>query len=91
MAFSYHPPTRSSCKVCEHLLQAYPAEPLIGTFEGRSCMANGYPFMTGTISYWVIRQSSRNICYSGKGFVLETETLCLIHSTVPAQRSLSVN
>ena len=44
MAFSYHPPTRSSCKVCEHLLQAYPAEPLIGTFEGRSCMANGYPF-----------------------------------------------
>lgn len=30
--------------MCEHLLQAYPAEPIIGTFEGRASMANGYPF-----------------------------------------------
>lgn len=44
MAFSYHPPTRSTCKMCEHLLKAYPAEPLIGTFKGRASMANGYPF-----------------------------------------------
>ena len=30
--------------MCEHLQQAYPAEPVIGTFEGRASMANGYPF-----------------------------------------------
>lgn len=44
MGFSYHPPTRSKCETCEHLIRAYPAEPLIGTFEGRASMANGYPF-----------------------------------------------
>lgn len=44
MAFSYHPPTRSTCEMCEHLLKTYPVDPLISTFEGRASMANGYPF-----------------------------------------------
>mgnify|MGYP001041892239 FL=1 len=44
MAFSYHPPTRSKCEICEHLLQAYATTPIIGTFDGRASSANGYPF-----------------------------------------------
>lgn len=44
MGFSYHPPTRTSCEVCECLLKKYSKDPVIDTFEGRASMANGYPF-----------------------------------------------
>lgn len=44
MGFSYHPPTRSHCEICERLLKTYLKEPIISTFEGRASMANGYPF-----------------------------------------------
>jgi len=44
MAFSYHPPTRSSCPVCERLDSIDTRKPVIETVEGRSSSANGYPF-----------------------------------------------
>lgn len=44
MAFSYHPPTRSCCKVCDLLTKKYAAQPIIQTYEGKASSANGYPF-----------------------------------------------
>lgn len=44
MGFSYHPPTRKTCSVCEHLKATDLATPIIDTCEGRSSSANGYPF-----------------------------------------------
>lgn len=44
MAFSYHPPTRNCCEVCDLLLKKYAIEPIIQTYEGKASSANGYPF-----------------------------------------------
>lgn len=44
MAFSYHPPTRNTCKVCEMLGEADKTKPIIDTYDGRSSASNGYPF-----------------------------------------------
>lgn len=44
MGFSYHPPTRSKCEVCEHLLSSAPEIPIISTLEGKASSSNGYPF-----------------------------------------------
>lgn len=44
MAFSYHPPTRSCCEVCDLLAKKYAVEPIIQTYEGKASSANGYPF-----------------------------------------------
>lgn len=44
MTFSYHPPTRNTCRVCEQLLKADIAKPIIDTYEGRASSASGYPF-----------------------------------------------
>lgn len=44
MAFSYHPPTRSCCEVCDMLAKKYAVQPLIQTYEGKASSANGYPF-----------------------------------------------
>lgn len=44
MSFSYHPPTRSCCEVCDLLMSKCEAEPIIRTYEGKASSANGYPF-----------------------------------------------
>lgn len=44
MSFSYHPPTRSTCAVCEQLRKKDTVQPIISTYEGRASSANGYPF-----------------------------------------------
>lgn len=44
MGFCYHPPTRTTCSVCERLKAADLATPVIDTWDGRSSSANGYPF-----------------------------------------------
>ncbi len=44
MPFSYHPPTRTECKVCEKLDIADGAEPLIDTGRGKASSANDWPF-----------------------------------------------
>lgn len=44
MGFSYHPPTRSTCSVCEMLSRNYSALPIIDTYDGKSSSSNGYPF-----------------------------------------------
>lgn len=44
MGFSYHPPTRTTCSVCEHLKKIDLSTPIINTSDGRSSSANGYPF-----------------------------------------------
>ena len=44
MAFSYHPPTRSCCEVCDLLAKKYAVDPIIQTYEGKASSANGYPF-----------------------------------------------
>ena len=43
MGFSYHPPTRSKCKVCEELYNNS-SKPIIDTIGGRASSSNGYPF-----------------------------------------------
>ncbi|MCL2828625.1 MAG: site-specific DNA-methyltransferase [Oscillospiraceae bacterium] len=44
MPFSYNPPTRSTCSVCEQLERIDNREPVIKTINGKASDANGYPF-----------------------------------------------
>ncbi len=44
MGFSYHPPTRCSCEVCEALALKDANRPIVDTYSGRSSASNGYPF-----------------------------------------------
>lgn len=44
MPFSYHPPTRSTCEVCDALNQQDEARPIIDTHRGKASSANQYPF-----------------------------------------------
>lgn len=43
MAFSYHPPTRDYCEVCNQLMNNAVA-PIIQTYDGKASSSNGYPF-----------------------------------------------
>ena len=44
MSFTFHPPTRCSCPVCEELVANDTSIAIIDTYEGRASSANGYPF-----------------------------------------------
>lgn len=43
MAFSYHPPTRGHCEVCNRLMN-HAVAPIIQTYDGKASSSNGYPF-----------------------------------------------
>lgn len=43
MAFSYHPPTRGHCEVCNQLMN-HAVAPIIQTYDGKASSSNGYPF-----------------------------------------------
>lgn len=43
MGFSYHPPTRKKCEVCEEISSKH-ERPLISTVEGRASSADNFPF-----------------------------------------------
>ncbi|WP_028782228.1 DNA methyltransferase [Thalassobacillus devorans] len=43
MAFTYHPPTRTTCPVCDEL-KKIDIEPIIDTQSGRASSANNFPF-----------------------------------------------
>ena len=78
MGFSYHPPTRCSCEVCEKLALKDTHLPIIDTFSGRSSSSNGYPFhdwynfvlgYTPTFPEYMLNRE--NIHASGKAVVLD--------------------
>jgi len=44
MPFSYHPPTRTKCSVCEELDSKSSTEPIIDTHAGKASSANNFAF-----------------------------------------------
>ena len=44
MGFSYHPPTRNFCEICNALMESDMRQPIILTRNGKSSDSNGYPF-----------------------------------------------
>ncbi len=44
MPFTYHPPTRTECNVCDELHSEDLREPLIDTYNGKASSANSFPF-----------------------------------------------
>lgn len=44
MGFSYHPPTRKFCEICNALMESDVRQPIIMTRNGKSSDSNGYPF-----------------------------------------------
>ncbi len=42
MAFTYHPPTRKECKVCERIIDKH-EKPLVTTMDGRASNADNFP------------------------------------------------
>lgn len=91
MAFSFHPPTRSSCSICEQLELLDTRKSIIDTINGRASDANGYPFhdwynfvlgFTPTFPEYMIR--SENIAkgdivldpFNGSG---TTQLVCKLH------------
>ena len=91
MAFSYHPPTRSFCEICEQLDATDNRKPIIETIDGKASSANGYPFhdwynfvlgFTPTFPEYMIR--TENI--SNSDIVLDpfvgsgtTQLVCKLH------------
>ncbi len=44
MPFTYHPPTREHCHVCEELSQARATSPIIDSHNGKASSAGNFPF-----------------------------------------------
>lgn len=44
MPFTYNPPTRTECLVCEELHAGDRGEPIIDTYNGKASSANNFPF-----------------------------------------------
>lgn len=44
MPFTYNPPTRTQCKICDELSTEDISEPIIDTYNGKASSANSFPF-----------------------------------------------
>ena len=44
MPFTYNPPTRTQCNVCDELPEEDANEPIIDTYNGKASSANSFPF-----------------------------------------------
>lgn len=44
MPFTYNPPTRTECPICEELHAGDKGEPIIDTYNGKASSANNFPF-----------------------------------------------
>lgn len=44
MPFTYHPPTRTKCSVCQEILSTEEVEPILDTYNGKASSANKFPF-----------------------------------------------